>query len=93
MVRLAQGKLASFQVETKDYCLIRAAREMVTAAFERILEISIARELLPLGDRASFSLSVALWEGGLPVDLLPAEGWLEVHLGAENFAWPPKAVK
>jgi hypothetical protein len=65
----------------------------VTAAFERILEISIARELLPLGDRSSFSLSVALWEGGLPVDLLPAEGWLEVQLGAENFAWPPKTAK
>jgi alpha-amylase/alpha-mannosidase (GH57 family) len=92
VARLAQGKLAGFQVETKDYCLY-GPHAKVTAAFERILEISIARELLPLGDRASFSLSVALWEGGLPVDLLPAEGWLEVQLGAENFAWPPKTAK
>jgi hypothetical protein len=30
---------------------------------------------------------VAIWEGGLPVDLLPAEGLLEIHLGEEHFAW------
>jgi hypothetical protein len=33
-------------------------------------------------------LVVALWEGGLPVDLLPKEDWLEVQLGADNYAWP-----
>jgi hypothetical protein len=36
---------------------------------------------------------VALWEGGLPVDLLPAEGWLELQLGLENFAWPTTPAK
>jgi hypothetical protein len=33
-------------------------------------------------------LGVALWHGGLPVDVLPAEGVLDVQLGEENFAWP-----
>jgi hypothetical protein len=27
------------------------------------------------------------------VDLLPAEGWLEVQLGADHFAWPSEAGK
>jgi hypothetical protein len=31
---------------------------------------------------------VALWHEGLPVDVLPAEGYLDVHLGEENSAWP-----
>jgi hypothetical protein len=42
---------------------------------------------LRLGQRNSFSLVIALWEGGLPVDLLPAEGSLEVPLGEDHFAW------
>jgi len=42
---------------------------------------------LRLGKRHSFSLVIALWEGGLPVDLLPAEGWFEVALGEDHFAW------
>jgi hypothetical protein len=33
---------------------------------------------------------VALWHGGLPVDVLPAEGLLDIQLGEDNFAWPPE---
>jgi len=40
-----------------------------------------------LGKRKSVSLGVAIWEGGLPVDLLPAEGLLEIQLGEEHFGW------
>jgi len=73
-------------VETKDTCLW-GPQEMVIAACDRILEVSVARKLLRLGQRNSFSLVIALWEGGLPVDLLPAEGSLEVPLGEDHFAW------
>jgi alpha-amylase/alpha-mannosidase (GH57 family) len=92
VVRIEAGKLAEFQVETREYCLL-SPHETVSAAYDRILELSIARSLIPLGSGTSFSLSVALWEGGLPVDLLPAEGWLEVQLGLENFAWPTKPAE
>ncbi len=34
-----------------------------------------------------FTLGVALWHMGLPIDVLPAEGSLEVLLGEENSAW------
>jgi alpha-amylase/alpha-mannosidase (GH57 family) len=87
VVRIEEGKLSGYLVESKDFCLL-GPDEMVMVACGRILEVSIARKLLRLRGCQSFSLVVALWEGGLPVDLLPAEGWLEVRLGAENFAWP-----
>ena len=87
LLRVQQGKIADFHVETKDYCLM-GPRQVVSAAYDRILEISIARTLLPLGKRELLSLSVALWEGSVPVDLLPVEGWLQIRLGLENFAWP-----
>ena len=47
---------------------------------------SLARELFDLRGRRQLLLSVALWEGGLPVEVLPVEGMLELVLGEENFA-------
>jgi alpha-amylase/alpha-mannosidase (GH57 family) len=86
VVRVEAGKLSGYLVEGKDFCLL-GPDEMVAVACDRILEISVARKLLRLRGRSSFSLVVALWEGGLPVDLLPVEGWLEVRLGVDHFAW------
>jgi alpha-amylase/alpha-mannosidase (GH57 family) len=87
VLHMREGKLSGQHVETKDFCLW-GPQDMVSVACDRILEISVARKMLRLGGRKSFSLVIALWEGGLPVDLLPAEGWFEVSLGEENFAWP-----
>ena len=87
VVRMEDGKLSGYLVESKDFCLL-GPDEMVMVACGRILEVSIARKLLRLKGLQSFSMVVALWEGGLPVDLLPKENWLEVQLGADNYAWP-----
>ena len=83
-----EGKLLQQRVETKDFCLF-GPQEMVVAACDQILELSLSRKLLGLGTRRTFSVVIALWEGGLPVDLLPAEGWFEIELGKEHFAWAP----
>ena len=87
VVRMEDGKVSGYLVESKDFCLL-GPDEMVQVAVGRILEVSIARKLLRVKGRNSFALVVALWEGGLPVDLLPKESWLEVLLGLENYAWP-----
>jgi hypothetical protein len=48
--------------------------------------VAVRRAAIPVtGER--LRLSVALWRGGLPVETLPTEGWLEILLGVENFAW------
>jgi hypothetical protein len=60
---------------------------VVKVACDKILEVSVAKDMFILGDRKSVLLGVTIWEGGLPVDLLPAEGLLEIELGAENFGW------
>ncbi len=36
-------------------------------------------------------VSVALWEGGLPIEVLPIDGMLDIPLGEENFAWELQA--
>jgi hypothetical protein len=32
-------------------------------------------------------LAVSYWQGGLPMDFLPADGPLEITLGESAFAW------
>ena len=85
-VRVNKGKFAGCILEQGGACLLRAEL-LVSAAYDKIIEVSLARELFDLKNRKSLLLSVALWEGGLPIDVLPIDGMLELNLGEENFAW------
>jgi alpha-amylase/alpha-mannosidase (GH57 family) len=86
VVRLLRGRLQEFAVEKDRVCLLNP-RRVATAAFERILEVSVRKELFNLAGQTRLALGVALWHGGLPVDVLPAEGSLEIALGEDNSAW------
>lgn len=86
---VARGKLGRLSVEINDACPL-GADQHVQVAYENFLEISIARGLLEAENVPELSLSVSLWHGGLPVDTLPAEGWLTLRLGADNFSWQKK---
>ncbi len=81
-----EGKLAGSILEQGGVCLLYP-QLLVSAAYGKILEVSLARELFDLQGRRHLLLSVALWRGGLPVDVLPGEGVLEVALGEEYSAW------
>jgi alpha-amylase/alpha-mannosidase (GH57 family) len=84
--QLQAGKLAEVVVERNEACLLDVGGR-VEVAYDRLLEVRIAREIVPAAGTV-FALGVALWHGGLPVDVLPAEGFLNVRPGAEAFAWP-----
>ena len=87
VVKLQGGRIQEFSVEKARVCLLRL-ESVAQAAFDRILEVAIHRDQLELKGQSTLKLGVALWHGGLPVDVLPAEGFLDVSLGEENFAWP-----
>jgi alpha-amylase/alpha-mannosidase (GH57 family) len=87
-LRIEAGKLKGYVVEHGGVCLLHP-ESVVRAAYGEILEVSLARELFDMRGRRELLLSVALWKQGLPVDVLPAEGMLEIALGEENFAWAP----
>ncbi len=57
-------------------------------AFDKILEVAVQKEILQMRGAQRLRVGVALWQAGLPVDVLPAEGYLDVQLGEESFAWP-----
>jgi hypothetical protein len=85
--KLKHGKLVEFSVEQARVCLLNPSGA-AAVAFETILEAAIHKDLLDLRGATRLRLGVALWHGGLPVDVLPAEGILDVQLGEDNFAWP-----
>jgi alpha-amylase/alpha-mannosidase (GH57 family) len=87
MAKLSHGKLIEYAVEQDRLCLLNPAQS-ASAAYEQILELAIHKELFDLSGATRLRVSVALWHGGLPVDVLPAEGVLDLPLGEENFAWP-----
>jgi alpha-amylase/alpha-mannosidase (GH57 family) len=87
VVKLERGHLKEFAVERGRLCLLNP-KNVAEAAFDRILEVTIQRSEVSLKGQTKLRLGVALWHGGLPVDVLPAGGFLEVPLGEENFAWP-----
>jgi alpha-amylase/alpha-mannosidase (GH57 family) len=87
VVKLERGRLEEFSVEKGRVCLLHPT-SAACAAFERILEVSVQRSELHLKGQKTLRLGVALWHGGLPVDVLPAEGFLEIALGDEQASWP-----
>jgi alpha-amylase/alpha-mannosidase (GH57 family) len=90
VVKLERGHLKEFAVEKDRVCLLRL-QDIAEAAFDRILEVSVRRQEINLKEQQNLRLGVALWHGGLPVDVLPAEGFLEIALG-EQHSWPSEAA-
>jgi alpha-amylase/alpha-mannosidase (GH57 family) len=89
VVNLQRGHVQGFAVEKDRLCLLNP-KLVAEAAFERVLEVAINRDQLNLKGQTRLRLGVALWHGGLPVDVLPAEGFLTVDLGEDHSAWPPE---
>jgi len=62
-------------------------RPQISAALGKILEVRMERSLFALEGCDRLRLAISLWQGGLPMDFLPAEGPLEIALGEGAFAW------
>jgi hypothetical protein len=89
VVNLERGHVNGFAVEKDRLCLLNP-KVVAEAAFERVLEVAIHRDQINFKGQSKLRLGVALWHGGLPVDVLPAEGFLDVNLGEEHSAWAPE---
>ena len=86
VVNLERGRVKEYAVEQSLVCLLNPC-DLAEVAFQRTLEVAVRREALNLDGLAKFTVGVALWHGGLPIDVLPAEGFFDVHLGEEHSAW------
>ena len=53
----------------------------VEVAFKKVLEVRLALAALGVPPGGTLRFQLALWQGGLPVDTLPQQGWLEFATG------------
>ena len=69
--------LASLTV-TFGHGLATSSMAGVSCAFARILEVQVPFRILKIspGDDLGFQLS--LWQGGLPIDAIPQQGWMRL---------------
>ncbi len=86
-VRLADNRVTGITIDAGEN-----ADGKVAAAVGKIIEASFARELFGTENRKSLQLSVSVWKNGLPVDVVPSSGYLEIPLGEDVFAWPITAA-
>jgi alpha-amylase/alpha-mannosidase (GH57 family) len=87
VVKLERGRLKELAIEKGRVCLLNP-KNVASAAFDRILEVTVQRDQIDLKGQKNLRLGVALWHGGLPVDVLPAAGFLEIALGDDQASWP-----
>ena len=81
-----ERKLSGITLEQGGVCFLHP-EEMVAAAAGKIIELSLERRLFEVKGRKSLLLRAAVWESGLPVDMVPAEGYLEIPLGEAACSW------
>jgi alpha-amylase/alpha-mannosidase (GH57 family) len=92
VVKLERGRLKELAIEKGRVCLLKP-KNVASAAFDRILEVTVQRDQIDLKGQKNLRLGVALWHGGLPVDVLPAAGFLEIALGDDQASWPIEEEK
>ena len=86
-VRIHGGKVANVSAE-RNGARIENAAEQTAVVLGKIIELGAAKELFLLAGQRALRFSVSLWRNGLPIDLLPPAGFIEVSLGEDSYAWP-----
>ena len=81
-IRFSHGGLES------DAVMASAAVESpFSCAFARVLEVRVSLAALGLRPAEGLRFALSLWQGGLPVDAVPQQGWLEMRsTDPEQFA-------
>ena len=51
----------------------------VECAFVRVLEVRASLAAMGIARGAGLKIQLSLWQGGLPIDALPQQGWLEMR--------------
>ncbi len=59
----------------------------VQAVFDSILEMTLEFETLGILADQKINVQVALWVNGLPVQVIPAQGWLALEMTEEVSSW------
>jgi len=84
-----EGKISGYLIESRDLCLLGPDESRESWRSTKILEVFGGKgNVFKVGrSKIVFAGCGVCGKAGLPVDLLPTEGMLEIQLGEENFGW------
>jgi hypothetical protein len=63
----------------QDLAVPSAVPHPVECAFVRVLELRVSLAGLGIAPGGGLRFQCSLWQGGLPIDAVPAQGWLEMR--------------
>jgi alpha-amylase/alpha-mannosidase (GH57 family) len=82
------GKLAGAEFSRGDAPPGRLeAGTGIRAAFARVFELSLEYQAMGFSPHEKVRLQVSLWVNGLPVQVIPQEGWLTLELTEYSVVW------
>jgi hypothetical protein len=61
--------------------------DQVQVAFSRIFELRLDYSILGVAPHERIKLQVSIWMNGLPLQILPQEGWLTLELTEDLTVW------
>ena len=61
--------------------------DQVKVAFRQVFELELAYSILGVAPHEKIKLQVAIWMNGLPLQILPQEGWLTLELTEDLTVW------
>ena len=70
---------AAFAAGSASVRLDGAGSPAVDCAFSRVLELKVPLEILDIRAGAGLRFQLSFWQGGLPMDAVPHQGWIEMH--------------
>ncbi len=64
-----------------------ATGDQVKVAFRKVFEVRLAYSILGVAPHEQIKLQVSIWMNGLPLQILPQEGWLTLELTEDLTVW------
>ncbi len=84
----AQGvKAVEFWKAGQSIPVPKGTGDQVEVAFQRIFEVRLDYSILGVAPHERMSLQVSVWVNGLPLQVLPQEGWLPLELTEDLMSW------
>jgi len=82
-IKLDHGRASVTEVDLAD----PGEKNAIEFAFSQILEARLSLAALGVRDDSPVHFQFSLWQGGLPMDAIPQQGWLEMPTAAPA-EWP-----
>lgn len=86
-LQMREAKMSGFRIE-RNGREVPHSNEVCSVAAGKIVEVRIARGIFALAGQHAIRLRVSLWRDGLALDTVPLEGFIDLPLGRDSFAWP-----